>query len=113
MTTFLLQMLKAVWRGRVNWFWPIWVLITGGVVIGVASVVGHASTPIAEKDKEEPINRARPHARSAGAAAALTLVVLLLAGYIAVSLKWEDFANYDDSYFTLFTLRGHDLSPSI
>ncbi len=55
----------------------------------------------------------RRHARLGGTLLALTVAALLLAGYIATSLKWEDFADYDDAYFTLFTLKGHNLAPPI
>jgi hypothetical protein len=113
MTTFLLQMLKFVWRQRVAQFWPIWVLITGAAAIGTRWFVGHAANPIVARDKEAAIRRARSYPRSGGAVAVLTLVVLLLVGYIVLTLRWEDFANYDDSYYTLFKLRGQNIGPMI
>lgn len=106
-------MLKAVWRGRIEWFWLIWITITGTAAIGVAWVVGHAATPMAQMAKEAPINRVQRYGWSRGAVAALTLLALILVGYIVASLMWEDFANYDDAYFTLFTLKGQNLWPPI
>jgi hypothetical protein len=41
----------------------------------------------------------------------LTLLGLFLACYVALILKWEDFAYSDNNIFTLFTLKGHDLDP--
>ena len=44
---------------------------------------------------------------------ALTLLGLFLASYVAMVLVWEDFAYYDDSIFTLTTLKGHYVIPAI
>ena len=44
---------------------------------------------------------------------ALTLLGLFLASYVAMVLVWEDFAYYDDSIFTLITLKGHNFTPTI
>ncbi len=113
MLAFLLQILKVVWRARINQFWPIWALMTGAVMVEVAWVVGHATTRMVESGQEAAVARARRFTCSGGAVAALTSVVLLLGGYIVAAVKWEDFADYDDAYFTLFTLRGYNLAPSI
>jgi hypothetical protein len=112
MTTLLQHILKAVWQARVDSFRHIYVLMTGVAAIGVAWVVGHAAAPIIEKDRDATIS-ARRYFRSASAIAAITLVSLILVGYVVVALKWEDFADYDDAFFTLFTLRGRNLWPSI
>ncbi len=50
---------------------------------------------------------------SGGAFAIAGLPILILAGYVTLVLKWEDFADYDDSFFTLVTLRGHNFVPPI
>ncbi|MFZ3215819.1 MAG: hypothetical protein WA192_07150 [Candidatus Acidiferrales bacterium] len=39
--------------------------------------------------------------------------VLMLLGYVTLVLKWEDFADYDDAFFTLSTLRGINLVPPV
>jgi hypothetical protein len=41
------------------------------------------------------------------------LLGLFLAGYIAMILAWENFTYVDNSFFTLYTLRGHDIAPEI
>ena len=43
----------------------------------------------------------------------MTLLTAFLASYIAMTLAWEDFAFYDDSWFTLFTLKGHSIGLAI
>jgi hypothetical protein len=44
---------------------------------------------------------------------ALVFLSLFLLCYIAVTLVWEDFAYYDESAFTLFTLAGRNFGPPI
>ena len=113
MTSFLLHILKAVWRTRISGFWTIWSLITGVATIGVTWLVGRAATPIANKDKDAANPRARRYGLPGGAVASVALVILILAAYIVLSVRWEDFADYDDGLFTLFSLRGHNLTPTI
>lgn len=38
---------------------------------------------------------------------------MFLAGYVGVTLLWEDFTYYDNSMFTLYTLKGQSLAPPI
>jgi hypothetical protein len=112
---FLVQIVKAVWRARVTFFWPIWIATTIGAAICVAWMVGRAKKPIFENAIKTPIDltRIRRHVWSRGAAASLTLLGLFLACYVALILKWEDFAYSDNDMFTLFTLKGHDIDPPI
>jgi hypothetical protein len=41
------------------------------------------------------------------------LLAVLVICYVALTLKWEDFADYDDAYYTTFTLKGHNFGPPI
>ncbi|MGO8734223.1 MAG: hypothetical protein ACLQVM_15730 [Terriglobia bacterium] len=50
---------------------------------------------------------------SRSAVVALTLLALFLVCYIVLTVTWEDFADHDNSQFTLFTLKGHDFAPPI
>jgi hypothetical protein len=50
---------------------------------------------------------------SRDALVALTLLAFCLVGYIVLTLTWEDFAYFDNSQFTLVTLKGHDLGTPI
>ena len=106
--------LKAVWRGRVELFWPIWTAIATVSAIAVAWVVGHATAPVVPEVRKSPIPRAgTPRSAWRGPLTASALLALFLVCYIALMLRWEDFAYYDNSYFTLFSLRGLNYAPPI
>ena len=115
MRAVFIEVLEAVWKARISWFWPIWVTMTVLVAICVAWIVRQAATSTVRDASKAPIDltRARPHSWSRGALVALALLGLFLASYIVLILKWEDFTYYDNQMFTLVTLRGRDLDPSI
>jgi hypothetical protein len=92
-------------------FWPVWIPMTAAAAVFVACAVGWAANPIAQKPSVSFIRIDRKGSR--GAAAAMTLLGLFLAGYIAMILAWETFTNRDNSILTLYTLRGHDIAPLI
>ena len=92
-------------------FWPVWIPMTAAAAVFVACAVGWAASPIAQKPSVSFIRTGRK--RSRGAVAAMTLLGLFLAGYIAMILAWENFTYLDNSSFTLYTLRGHDIAPPI
>ena len=50
---------------------------------------------------------------SRGAWLMIGLFGLILAGYIALIFTWEDFAYYDNSQLTLYTLKGHSFPPPV
>jgi hypothetical protein len=81
----------------------------------VVWLVGQAVTPMAQDSNTARIHlrRARQDIWSWRAVATIALLILFLLCYIALTLKWEDFADYDNSQFTLFLLRGHDFRPAI
>jgi hypothetical protein len=113
MTPHLLHLLRSLWRARIDSFREIFVFITLATAVSVAWVVKNA--PIRAFEKHGCASPPRPpHGHvSIGTLAALTLAITILAGYIAIVFKWEDFADYDDAFFTLFTLRGQPLTPPI
>jgi hypothetical protein len=113
MISFLLHILQVVWRARVEWFFQIWILVTGVAAIGVAWVIGPATTLTPARPQGAMGTPARRYGHSISAIAALTLVILILLAYLVLALKWEDFADYDDAYFTLYSLRGRDFGPPI
>ena len=94
-------------------FRPIYLLITAAAAICVAWFVGPAANLTYDRDREAAVNRTGRSVLSGGTVAALSLVILILVGYIVAVVRWEDFADYDDSFFTLITLRGHNLMPPI
>jgi len=109
----LLRTVRAVWRARVTSFWPIWITIAVAAAVWVAWVVRQPATPTFNKAEKASVARLPRYVWSRSAVAALTLLSLFLACYIAETLIWEDFAYYDNSMFTVYTLRGHNISPSI
>jgi hypothetical protein len=78
-------------------------------------MVGRAPTHATEKPEYTSIGQAPPrrNAWSRGSIAALILLGLFLVSYVALILKWEDFAYSDNDMFTLFTLRGHNIDLPI
>jgi hypothetical protein len=112
-TSFLLHILKAVWHRRVTGFWPIWITITGMAAVGAAWVVGYAPTPTVRTEQKTPFTGVRPRAWSLSAIVPLLLLSLLLAGYVAQSFEWANFADGDNHFFTLGTLKGQDLGLRI
>src|SRR3981189_1298445 len=92
-------------------FWPVWIPMTAAAAVFVACAVGLTATPIAHKPSVSFIRTGQRGSR--GAVRAMTLLGLFLAGYIAMILAWENFTYHDNSIFTLYTLRGHDIGPPI
>jgi hypothetical protein len=81
----------------------------------VATAVGQVAAPRRQKATRRPSNLSLPW-RQVGtprAVAALTLLAVFLASYIAMILVWEEFADYDNEYFTLSPLKGHNIGLSI
>ncbi len=89
--------------------------MTVAAAIVVARVVRRGPTSQLQKIEKAPIDltRNKPYVWSRADIVAVTLLGLLLVCYILLILKWEDFTYYDSQMFTLATLRGHDLDPSI
>lgn len=109
----LLHFLKAIWRERIAGFWPIWIAMTGAAAIGVAWVVRRPAAPTLQVAKQTPATETRRNSRPAGTIAALTLLAVGVVCFIALTLKWEDFADYDDAYYTTYTLKGLNFAPPI
>src|SRR5215469_1361232 len=91
-------------------FGLVWITITTAAAIWVASSVGQVAIPGRERSTRGPIGLVALSRRDGAprCIGALTLLGLFLASYIAMVLVWEDFAYYDDSVFTLTTLKGHN-----
>jgi hypothetical protein len=93
-----------------RWFWLIWITITTAAVMWVALAVRPAAAPQNQKTTITiNLMPAWRLIRTPAAVAALTLLVIFLGVYVAMTLVWEDFAYYDNSMFTLGTLRGHNI----
>jgi hypothetical protein len=96
-------------------FWSIWLTITFGAAICIASALSfrEARRGGREIERASKPTQVWPQIQMPGVAAALILLAVFVASYIAMTLIWEDFAYYDHEYFTLNTLIGHDLGISI
>src|SRR5215471_2715147 len=98
-------------RVAMSLFWPVWIPMTAAAAVFVACAVGWTASAITQKSSVSFIRIDRKESR--GPVAAMTLLGLFLAGYIAMILAWENFTYRDNSIFTLYTLRGHDIGPPI
>jgi hypothetical protein len=97
-----------------NDFWQVWILITATAAI-CAAVLIKPNTARRQRENE-PYEQFRFHTAPIGASSAvpaLTLLAAFLVFYIAMILVWEDFTFYDDSYYTLNTLQGHNIPPQV
>jgi hypothetical protein len=90
-------------------FWPVWLTLTAVALVSTALLLRPKPGPTASRDAPLPVS----FGRSRGTAASITLLALFLAGYIAVMLVGEDFTSWDNSVFTLYSLRGIDFPPPI
>lgn len=99
---------KALWSQRIAFFWPIWGAMTVALAACSAWAVQHASgSPL----QNRRISLPQPTPR--GRYVALALFVLFCGLYAAMMLVWEDFARYDSSQLTLYSLKGHAFQPPI
>jgi hypothetical protein len=102
-----LHTLHALWRNRIALFVPFWLSIT--LVASVLTLALVARRKRAAGGFRQPSDPGTLGLEIP----AITILGLFLAGYIALSLVWEDFAYYDDSLFTLGTLSGQNIPPFI
>lgn len=96
-------------------FGLIWTFATAIAAIYVRPAVRQGAAPTSQEAQRSLTNLIVKR-RGVGApqfVAALISLALFLTCYIAMTLVWEDFAYYDDSAFTLVTLKGHNLPPEI
>ena len=113
--SFLVHFLNALWNHRITLFWPSRVGLTIAASIGVAWVSGHVAIAISREASALPANPARTRrtAWSASTAVVLLILALFLGCYITLLLRGENFTDYDNSTYTLFTLLGHNFPPPI
>ncbi len=98
-----------------RWFWLIWITTTAVAVICVALAVGQAAAPSCRNAAKRPVSffLTLRQVGTSRAVVALTLLAVFLACYIALILAWDDFAYFDNEYFTLGPLRGHNIAVAI
>src|SRR5690348_3958161 len=102
----LLKIAKAAWRARISHFWLIWITLTAAATVFVNRFVSGATF-----SKMKPVlSRLR---RTHHSVAVFGLLTLFFACYTGSTLVWEDFTYYDNSMFTLQTLRHQNIDPPI
>jgi hypothetical protein len=113
MALLLPSLLETLWRDRIFEFRKIYALMTVAIALGAAWVMRRSASAATEKKQAANFDPPRRPALSGTSVAAIALVIAILAGYAIVALKWERFADYDESTFTLFTTQGHNFGPPI
>jgi hypothetical protein len=104
----------ALWAIRPKGFLLIWITMTVTAAMWMVWAVRPTSIPKSQRTTEGSIQLSLPRrVGTRGASAAVMLLAIFLAFYIAMTLLWEDFADYDNALFTLWTLVGHNYPPPI
>lgn len=106
----VLNYLHKLWALRQISFWPAWSFLTAAAVICTAWLFRR---PAGWAVREKSAPRETQFDWSRKTIVSLTVLALFLGGYIAMTLVWEDFALYDDSQFTLYSLRGIDFPAPV
>src|SRR5882757_8278728 len=109
------HILKALSAMHFRRFWLIWCTLTTASLIYVMSVVGQLAIPRSQKARKHPISLTLSwrQVERRRAAVALILLAVFLTSYIAMILVWEDFADYDNDFFMLYSLKGYNFPPII
>jgi len=92
-------------------FWVIWITVTVAAAVCAAWSIEQASARKIQWAKE--VIAPAQQIETFRDIPAVILLAIFLAFYIAMTLLWEDFAYYDNSIFTRFTLIGRDYPPPI
>lgn len=109
------QIAKTLWRARVTWFVPIWIFITAAAAIWIFRALARfdAQYPGTENLYGGVSNHLNLRSWTRKDWAATALLAALVFTSVVVMLTWEDFTYYDNSMFTLYTLRGLNIAPPI
>lgn len=112
---FFEEILKVILAHNTARFLLIWITITTAAAICVTLAVGQAASQRNQKATKRPTNLSLTWRQvgTSRAVAALTLLAVFLAFYIAMTLWWEDFAYFDNEMFTQTTLKGHNIYMQI
>ncbi len=111
--TFLLPILHDLHAILFAHFLRTWTTLTAGTAICVAWAVGRAARGQNWNQSQRKLIPTWRQFWTPGRIVALALLAALLVSFIAMTLAWEDFAYYDNSWFTVGSLRGHNIPPEI
>src|ERR1700730_15210601 len=109
----LVQILRSLPATLVAQFWPSWLALTAAAVSGSTWIIGRPASPGEQRRDERHLIPVWPRVATPAGIVALGILVVFIVSPIALILVWEDFAYVDNSIFTLFTLKGHDILPLI
>jgi hypothetical protein len=112
-TAFLAHIVRSLHHALAWHFWPSWLALSAAVVLGSTWFVSRSSTPRSQPQAETNVILVRRRVGTPASIVALGVLAAFLVCYIALMLVWEDFAYYDNSFFTLGTLKGHDITPPV
>jgi hypothetical protein len=112
-TAFPLQILRDLYHALAGHFWPSWLVLSAAVVIASTWFVGPSRAPRSLPQAEIKLVPVRHRVATPANIVALVVLAAFLVAYVAMTLVWEDFAYYDNDFFTLGTLKGHDIQPPI
>lgn len=109
------RILRTFWRARVTWFVPIWILITAAAAVWIFHALRHFGSEDARSESfdigvRQGVSQRTWTRTDWGATAFLAFLVF---SSIAIMLAWEDFTYYDNSMFTLYSLRALNIVPPI
>jgi hypothetical protein len=109
----IFQALKAIYWDRILLFLPIWSAVTAAMVISAGSAVAYGPRLATRRANTIETGAVVTRIGNGGVFVALVLLGVILLGYAVFTFAWEDFANYDEAFFTLYTLKGIDFPPPI
>jgi hypothetical protein len=97
-----------------RWFWPAWITITAAAAIFMVVALRPEAARAGQATKRATnLVSVWRQVGTRGSIATLTLIAAFLASYVALTLIWEDFAYYDNEYYTLVTLKGQNIGLEI
>jgi hypothetical protein len=111
--TIVEQILTDVHAVLLAHFRHTWIIVTATAAICVAWAVGRTATTRSKSESKTDLFLTRRLVGMPKDMTALALLAVFLGSYSVMILVWEDFAYYDNSSFTLFTLKGHNIAPPI
>lgn len=111
----LIHVFHELWYQRLTMFWPIWITLTVvAVLLGTWFVAGAVKSALQDvKSNDLTGSKSLPLKLTRQDRFAITLFCLFLLSYVILLFAWEDFAYYDNSQFTQYTLKHKSYEPPI
>jgi hypothetical protein len=111
--TIVEQILTDVHAVLLAYFRPTWIIVTATAAICVAWAVGRTAKTTNRSESKANLYLSWRLVRTPRDVTALALLAVFLTFYIVMILAREEFAYYDNSFFTLVTLKGHNIGTPI